>query len=168
MKNGDIKKRIPVAGAVFLNDVAVDAKAGVVYVSDTKTNKVHRIKNYIVEDYLDKVDTANGLAILNGNLVVGANTQLTLVDKEKNRLQLAKGFAQAIDGIEPIGRGDFIVSCWAGLIYYVQLDGKLHLLLDTQQAKINAADIGYDGATRTVFVPNFAKNSVTAYRLIRN
>ena len=167
LKNGDIDKRIAIAGAQFLNDVAVDIRAGVIYVSDTKTNKIHRIKNGVVEDYLDKVESANGLAILNGNLVIGSNTQLLLVDKDKNRLQLAKGFAQAIDGVEPVSRGDFIVSCWPGLIYYVHVDGKMDLLLDTQQAKINTADIGYDVVNQTIFVPNFLSNTVTAYRLIK-
>jgi hypothetical protein len=62
-------------------------------------------------------------------------------------------------------RGEFIVSCWAGLVYYVYSDGKIELLIDSRSEKINTADIGFDPNTKRVFVPNFFKNSVTAYQL---
>jgi len=165
LKSAEIEKKIPVPGAQFLNDITVDSK-GVVYVSDTKTNKVHRIINDVVEDYLQKVESANGLKMIGPNLVVGSGTHLLLFDGQKNKLQIATGFAQAIDGVEAIGKGDFLVSCWQGLIYYVHLDGRIELLLDSQQAKINTADIGFDSVTQTVFVPNFFKNSVTAYKVV--
>lgn len=165
IKKAEIEKRISIPGAVFLNDISVDQQ-GVVYVSDTRTGKVHRIKDGKVDDYLTGLDNANGLRALGGSLVVGAGTHLYLVDKSKNKLQIAGGFAQAIDGVDSINRGDFIVSCWQGLIYYVHLDGKLDQLLDSQAAKINTADISYDPETQTLFVPNFSKNSVTAYKVI--
>ena len=164
IKKAKVEKKIAVVGAVFLNDVAIDAQ-GVVYVSDTRTNKIYRIQGDAVDTYLDKVESANGLKFMANNLLVGAGTRLLLVDKGKNRLPLASGFAQAIDGIEIVDRDGLIVSCWTGLLYYVGINGQLHLLLDSRQAKINAADIGYNPESQTVFVPNFAKNSVTAYRL---
>lgn len=167
IKKATVEQKIPVPGAVFLNDVTVDSQ-GVVYVSDTSTNKVHRIKKGVVETYLEKVERANGLKALGSNLMVGAGTHLLLVDKSKARLPVASGFAQAIDGIESVGRGAFLVSCWPGLLYYVSSTGQLNLLLDSQQAKINTADIGYDPVSQTVYVPNFSKNSVTAYRLTMN
>ena len=164
IKRAEIKQRIPVAGSQFLNDVTVD-HAGVVYVSDTRTNKVYRLKGTVVDEYLNNVESANGLKMLGSNLIVGAGTHLYLVDKDKNRLQIAKGFAQPIDGVEPINRGDFLVSCWQGLVYYVHIDGRLELLIDTQKEKINAADIGYDAVTQTMFVPNFSKNTLGAYKV---
>jgi len=164
IKSGEIEKKIIIPGAQFLNDVAIDAK-GAVYISDTKTNKVHRYEKGMLNDYLLKAESANGLKVIGPNLVVGAGKYLLLVDKNKNRLQIATGFAQDIDGIEPINKGDFLVSCWPGLIYYVHLDGKIDLMLDSQKEGINTADIGYDSSTQTLFVPNFAKNSVTAYKV---
>jgi hypothetical protein len=164
IKKAAVEQKISVAGALFLNDVAID-KQGIVYVSDTRTNKVYRIQGTVVDTWIDKVDGANGLKFMGNNLLVGAGTQLLLVDKSKTRLPLASGFGQPIDGIEILSRDSLIVSCWAGLLYYVSIDGQLDLLLDTQQAKINAADIGFNQETKTVYVPNFAKNSVTAYRL---
>ncbi len=162
IKKANIEKKIPVPGSVFLNDVAVDG-SGVVYVSDTRTNKVYRLKDGLAEEYLTNVESANGLKAIGRTLIVGAGTHLYLYDDKKNRLQIASGFAQAIDGVESVGRGDFLVSCWPGLLYYVHTDGKIELLQDTQAAKINTADIGYDATTNSLYVPNFAKNTVTAY-----
>lgn len=164
IKKQKVLKRIPIAEAVFLNDVTANS-AGIVFVSDTRTHKVYRLEKDEPVLYLDNVNNANGLKAIGSNLLVGAGPELLLVGPDKTRLTLAKGFAQGIDGIEMAQRGEFIVSCWAGLVYYVYADGKIQLLIDSQADKINTADLGFDGATNTLFVPNFFKNSVTAYKL---
>lgn len=164
IKKQKVIKKIPVADSVFLNDVTVNS-SGVVFVSDTRTNKVHRYLDGKIELYLDKVTSANGLKALGSTLVVGAGQELLLVDADKNRVVIAKGFESGIDGIEMVARGDFIVSCWVGLVYYVHSDGRLELLIDSREQKINTADIGFDPNTQQLFVPNFFKNSVTAYQL---
>jgi len=164
LKSAEVINRYPVPGATFLNDVTVDSK-GVVYVTDTQTQKIHQLQNGQVTEVLSKVVSANGIKAIGSNLIVGAGKQLILVDKQKNQLPIASGFAQDIDGVEPVGKGNFIVSCWPGLIYYVYLDGKIELLLDSQAEKINTADIGFDSTTNLLFVPNFFKNTVTAYTL---
>jgi DNA-binding beta-propeller fold protein YncE len=167
IKSAEIEKKIAVPGAVFLNDVTVDSK-GVIYVSDMKTGKIHRYAKNFLEDYATKIENVNGLKAIGPNLVVGAGTHLYLIDNRKNRLDIASGFAQGIDGVESMNKGDFLVSCWAGLLYYVHLSGKIDLLLDSQKEGINTADIGFDNVTQTVYVPNFLKNSVTAYKVISN
>ncbi|WP_039914757.1 SMP-30/gluconolactonase/LRE family protein [Cellvibrio mixtus] len=164
IKKQQIIKKIPIAGAIFLNDVTVNS-SGIVFVSDTRTNKIHRIEKDEPSLYLENVSNANGLKAIGSSLVVGAGQELILFGPDKKPLTLAKGFAQGIDGIEMIQRGEFIVSCWPGLIYYVYADGKIQLLVDSQAGKINTADIGFDPATQTLFVPNFFKNTVTAYQL---
>lgn len=164
VKAQKVIKKIPIKDSVFLNDVTVNS-SGVVYVSDTRTHKVHRLNGDKVSVYLENVSSANGLKAVGSNLVVGAGPELLLVGANKKPLVLAKGFAQGIDGIEITKRGEFIVSCWSGLIYYVYADGKIELLIDSQEQKINTADIGFDPRTQQLFVPNFFKNTVTAYQL---
>ena len=164
IKKRELIKKIPIADSVFLNDVTVNS-SGIVYVSDTRTNKIHRIKNDEPSLYLENMTSANGLKVFGSSLIVGAGKELLLVGKDKKPLTLATGFAQGIDGIEMVSRGEFIVSCWPGLVYYVYSDGKIELLIDSQAEKINTADIGFDPNTRQVFIPNFFKNSVTAYQL---
>ena len=164
IKKRELIKKIPIADSVFLNDVTVNS-SGIVYVSDTRTNKIHRIKNDVPSLYLENMTSANGLKVFGSSLIVGAGKELLLVGKDKKPLKLATGFAQGIDGIEMVSRGEFIVSCWPGLVYYVYSDGKIELLIDSQAEKINTADIGFDPNTNQVFIPNFFKNSVTAYQL---
>jgi hypothetical protein len=69
------------------------------------------------------------------------------------------------DGIENVKGKDFIVSCWAGTVYYVNEDGTKELLLDGRPDKKNSADIGFDAKTKTVFVPSFWRNTVAAYEV---
>lgn len=159
-----ITQRIPVPNSVFLNDVAISSK-GVVYVSDTRTGKVFQYQKGELVEYLDGVKDANGLHVLGKNLVVGSGTELVIYNAQKQRLVIAKNFAKNLDGIVLVGRGEFIVSSWFGLIYYVGMDGSSQLLLDSQAEGINTADLGYDPFNKQVFVPNFLKNSVTAYQL---
>jgi hypothetical protein len=164
IKKQKVLKKIPITDSVFLNDLTVNS-SGVLFVSDTRTNKIYRIEKDKPSLYLDNIPSANGLQVFGSSLIVGAGTELLLVGKDKTPLVLAKGFAQGIDGVEMTNRGEFIVSCWPGLVYYVYGDGRIELLIDSQEQKINTADIGYDRNTQRVFVPNFFKDSVTAYQL---
>lgn len=158
-----IETKIPVPDAVFLNDVAADQN-GVVYVSDTRTNKVHRITDGEPEVFISPIATPNGLRPIGSNLAIGAGTELWVADPKGQHYMLAKGFADKIDGIEMTRLGEFVVSCWVGLLYYVHADGTLELLLDSRADHKNTADIGYDKESQTVFVPNF-KDGITAYKL---
>jgi hypothetical protein len=38
-------------------------------------------------------------------------------------------------------------------------------MLDGRSIKMNSADIGFDPATKTVFVPTFWRNTVAAYEV---
>ncbi len=156
--------RIPAAGSVFLNDVAVNA-AGDVFVSDTRINKIYQLKNGKLDVFLENVVNANGLAFVKSNMLVGAGKELQQVDKNKKISVIASGFAENIDGIEQVGKKTFVVSCWPGLVYLVDAKGKLTQLIDSRADKINTADIGFVPDKKLVLVPNFFKNTVTAYQL---
>lgn len=161
--SGEIIERVEVPKAVFLNDIAIDKK-GIVYVSDTRTNKVHRIADGKSELYLENVTAANGLKFVKNDLYALAGTELIKFDKNKNRTVIASGFEKSGDGLEPLPNGDFLVTCWAGIIYHIRKDGTKDKLLDVQ-GKMNTADIGFDPKTNTLWVPTFNANSVIAYSL---
>lgn len=163
---GKIINKLEIENAVFLNDVTVDDK-GVVYVSDTRTNKIHRIKNGQSELYLENVTNANGLKWINKNLYVLAGTELWKIDENKNKTVIAKGFEKPGDGVEQLKNGDFIVTCWAGLIYYVKANGEINKLQDVQ-GQMNTADLGYNAKENLLYVPTFNHNSVIAYKLLSN
>ncbi|GEL10295.1 hypothetical protein SAMN05192550_0673 [Flavobacterium glycines] len=163
---GKIINKLEIENAVFLNDVTVDDK-GVVYVSDTRTNKIYRINNGKSELYLENVTNVNGLKWINKNLYVLAGTELWKIDEKKNRSVLAKGFEKPGDGVEQLKNGDFIVSCWAGLVYYVKANGEIKKLQDVQ-GQMNTADLGYNAKENVLYIPTFNHNSVIAYKLLEN
>ncbi len=159
-----ILRRIKIDGAVFLNDVTVDNQ-GTVYVSDSRTKKVHKIEEDQPSVHLEDLQGPNGLLFHNGSLYVLDNGNLYRVEKDKKLHKLAGGMESSTDGIEHVKGNEFIVSCWSGVVYYVHGDGTTTILLDTRATKTNSADIGYDAVRKIVYVPTFFGNTVAAYQL---
>lgn len=159
-----IVDRIHVPGAVFLNDITIDPR-GIVYVSDTRAGKVFRIENGVPMLWLDKLKAPNGLLSIGNELYMLDSGALYKVEKDKSLTKLADGMDASTDGLENVTGKDFIVSCWAGSIWYVKGDGTKEHLLDTKAEKMNTADIGYDHRTRTLYVPTFFSNKIVAYEL---
>ncbi len=164
VEKGAIVERIPVAGAHGLNDVTIDAK-GVIYVSDSKDKKLYAIENGKASLLLEGLKAPNGVLAHNGELYVLDSGGLYRVGQNKELTLLSGGIEGNADGLENVTGGDYLVSCWAGVIHYVRADGTHEVLLDTSAQKINSADIGYDAKHRIVYVPTFFKNSVVAYEL---
>lgn len=161
---GAVIERIAVPGSEGLNDVAIDPD-GKLFVSDTKKMKVFAIKDGKASVYLDHLKRPNGLLFHNGALFLLDGEGLYRVGEDRSLKVLNDGMQGGVDGVENVTGNDFIVSCWAGTVYYVKSDGSREVLLDTHAQKINSADIGYDPQQRVVYVPTFFKNSVVAYEL---
>ena len=164
IKLAKIIKRIPVEGATFLNDIAVDKK-GVVYVSDTRKCTVHKIENGVATLYLDKLRAPNGLYCDKDTLYVLDKGYLLKVDPNKKITIVAEGMDPSTDGLEKVVDGEFLVTSWAGICYYVKVDGSKQVLFDNRAKKINSADIGFDPRKRIVYVPTFYGNKIVAYQL---
>jgi len=171
IEKGKITKSYPVAGAVFLNDITVDT-AGVVYFTDSETNKIHTLKNGKVSTWLDNgLNKPNGLLIEANRLLLasyGSNDfkAIDLVTKEITMIATEVG---AGDGIAYFGKaGHYIVSEWNGTVYLVEPDGSKNLVIDTKGAKINSADIEFVQESSMLLVPTFFDNKVVAYKITHN
>jgi hypothetical protein len=163
---GQIVDRINPEGAAYLNDITVD-KAGAVYASDSETGKIFRIVGNQASLYFqsDSFERINGLLALKKELYIvdfatGINYKLT---HHKRELVPFSRTGQGADGIVELGKGQFLVSSWHGEIYYVAPNGESKKILDTQEEKLNAADIWFDAKSNTLYVPTFMDNSVMAY-----
>lgn len=163
LPTGKVKHKLEIEKAVFLNDLTVDNK-GTLYVSDTRTNKIYQIKDNRYELFSENVTSANGLKWMDKSLFVLAGTELWKIDKKKQVTVIARGFEKVGDGLEPIGNGEFIATCWAGIIYHVKKDGSIEKLQDVQ-GKMNTADLGYNPTDKIIYIPTFNQNSVIAYQL---
>ena len=159
-----IVKRIPIEGSKMLNDITVDAK-GIVYVSDTQTGKIHRIENGKPSVYMENQKSVNGLLSVGSNLYILADGSFIKADAAKKTTVITTGIEGGADGIVEVAPNEFIVSGWAGIVYYIKGDGTKQVLLETRENKRSTADIGYDAETKTLYIPTFATNVVDAYKL---
>lgn len=163
IKDGKIDKKIPIDSATGLNDITVNDK-GIIYVSDSRTGMIWKIENDKPQLYLFDMKGINGLKFVKDELYIGAGKSFIKANAQKQITRIAE-LPESIDGIEPVGNGDFILTSWGGFIFYVAADGTFETLLDTHLEKKNTADIGYDTAGRIVYVPTFNAKTVVAYKL---
>jgi hypothetical protein len=164
IKKGVIKNKIKVEGSVFLNDVTVN-KNGTVFVSDSRTGKVHRIENGIVSIEVENLQGPNGLLSIEDQLLILDRGSLLSVTPGGAISRIMDGMDPSTDGIERVATNQYIVSCWNGIVYYIVAGAQKITLFDTRSEKINSADIGYDAKNKIIYVPTFMKNSVVAYQL---
>jgi hypothetical protein len=163
---GKLIRKIPVEGASGLNDITITEK-GIIYVSDSKTGRIWKLEDEKPSLYLENITGANGLKAVKDDLYFAKGSAFMKADLKKQITQIAD-VGQAIDGIEPIGNGDFLVTSWGGYIFYVYANGQKELLLDTHEQKKNTADIGYDPEKKIVYVPTFFDRRIVAYQLSSN
>ncbi len=153
----------------FLNDVTI-ANDGTVYVSDSRADKIYRLKDDKWEVWMegDQLDKPNGLlAVGKDKLMVGCSKkgELRTVDvSTKTMTKVADGMT-VTDGIVPEGKGNYFVSDWNGQIFHVNADGTKEQLLDTREEKMNTADIEYVAKSKLLVVPTFFKNKLVAYKV---
>jgi hypothetical protein len=161
---GKIDKRIVVTGAVGLNDVSI-SKSGIVYVSDSKLKKIFTVKDGVSELFLDTLKGPNGVLIRGEDFYLLDAGAMYKMNKDKTLTMITDGMDGGTDGIENISGNDFIISCWQGVVWYVNADGSKQQLLDSRGDKKNTADIGMDVKNKIIYVPTFWRNTIVAYRV---
>ena len=166
-------------GAIFLNDTAIDA-GGRVYVSDMIAQKIHVLSDGTLSVLAegDALQHPNGLNMFEGKLLVapwGVGLQpdfttttgghLITVDLESRAVApLGSGAPVGnLDGLEPDGKGNWIVSDWiAGAVYRIAVDGTKEVLLDLD---MGSADLEYIPDQSLLIVPMMLNNTLVAYRI---
>jgi DNA-binding beta-propeller fold protein YncE len=160
---GKISRKIAIPEGIQLNDLVSDGK-GTLYVSDSKGKKVYAVKGDAVTVELDDkvLKGPNGLLVHGGKLYVLDNNSLNQVQRDKSLKVLVSGMEGGTDGLEHVKGDDFLVSVWGGAVWYVSGSSK-ELVFDGKAVETRTADIGWDPATKTVYVPTFFKNTVVAF-----
>lgn len=164
IKKGVIENRIPIEGAQGLNDISVGSD-GVVWVSDSKTNKIYKVQNGKASVYLENLKGANGVLMRGKDFFLVDAGGAYKANADKTLTRIADGMEGGTDGIENVTGNDLLVSCWQGALWYVHADGKKELLFDGKSQKTNTADIGFDPKTKIVYVPTFWRNSIIAFQV---
>lgn len=164
IKKGEIVEKIAVEGAQGLNDISIDSK-GVLYVSDSRTKKVHQLVKGKASIVLENLKGPNGILAHDDKLYVLDQGAMYLVGKDKSMTMIVDGMEGGTDGLVHIKGNEFIVSAWSGAIWYISGTGKKELMLDTREQKINTADLGYNAKKKILYVPTFWHNTVVAYSI---
>jgi DNA-binding beta-propeller fold protein YncE len=162
---GKVASKIAIPEGQQLNDLASDGK-GTLYVSDSRGKKVYAVTGDKVTLHLDEkvLKGPNGLLVQGGKLYVLDNNSLNVVNEDKSLTVLAEGMTGGTDGLENVTGEEFLVSIWSGGIWYVKGSEKT-LVFDGKAVETRTADIGWDPATKTVYVPTFFKNTVIAFKV---
>ncbi|WP_153800336.1 ATP/GTP-binding protein [Foetidibacter luteolus] len=162
---GAVLQKIPIDGAVFLNDITIDG-SGTVYVSDSRAGKVYSIKNNQPQLLFENMENPNGLLAVGNSLYILAKGILYKADLATKQLtKIAEGMEPSTDGLQQVDDQSFIVTSWIGAVYYVGSNGSVQELLNTKADKINTADLYYDRNKKIAYIPTFFKKSVVAFEL---
>lgn len=171
--------QIKVAGAAFLNDVAV-APDGTVYVSDTglkagkdgalEPNKKDAIYKVSPDGKLstfakgEKLGLPNGIfADATGLWVATWQGALYHVTPDGKQEAPQKAPGAQLDGLLQTADGQVLFSSWeTSTVYIGGTDGQFSPLLSDVKAP---ADIGYDSKRGQVLVPLFTENTIEILKL---
>jgi sugar lactone lactonase YvrE len=159
-----ITNRYPAEGAIFLNDVTV-SKDGKVFVSDSRTNKIHMLENGNFTEWLadPQLKNINGLYAEEETLYVGSD-KIQRVDMKTKAIATEQENCGGIDGLCKDNDNQFVFSNWAGRIFYLE-NGKITKMIETAPEKVNTADISFAKAINLLLVPTFFDNQVIAYQI---
>jgi outer membrane protein assembly factor BamB len=168
INKGEIIRKLSVNGSRMLNDITSDS-TGTIYFSDTDANRIYKLKNGKIEEWLaEGLVGPNGLLLKGDTLFLalqGANNFASVEVAEKKFKVLTDSIIHA-DGIAYTGiPGYYLVTNWDGEIYLINPDFTRSSLLRTKKEQINTADIEYIPEYNLLVVPTFFGNCVIAYRL---
>lgn len=179
-RTGASIRDVTVAGATFLNDVAIGAD-GAVYVTDTGikfdatggmthpgVNRIFRIASGKVTTVAegDSLRNPNGLAYDAAGkrwllAPFDGKDVMAMADGAKNPTVLATGPGQ-YDGIELLADGRIVVSSWADSAVYVISNGTMTKAITGVEAP---ADIGVDPKRGIIAIPRFNAGKVEYFMI---
>ena len=172
LTTGKVIKKYEVPEAKMLNDITIDEKNQIVYVTDMRANSVWKLQDGKLEKLLEgaPLKNPNGLFYQNGKLLIGNGEGIlySYDTKSKELSKFAEGMGtdkSGIDGIESDGKNGYFTTEWRGKIWHVTASAQPTLLLDTVEKPMNTADIEYIPSKKMLFVPTFLKNKVVAYKV---
>jgi hypothetical protein len=164
INKGAIDKTIAVEAAQGLNDISIGSD-GIIWVSDSKAKKIYKVENDKASVYLENLKGPNGVLMRGKDFYILDAGGLYKMNDDKTLTMVTDGMEGGTDGVENITGNDFLVSCWAGALWYVNSNGEKQLLSDTREQKKNTADIGFDPKTKIIYVPTFWRNSIVAFQV---
>ena len=166
LSTGQQEKTISIPGAKFLNDIA--ANPSHLYVSDMKTNTIHKISPNGTNEPLisaTELNSPNGLAIRGQELIVVSFSgnqvhTLTMDGAIKHTDELPTG---SLDGVILQPDGTALISSWDGdVVYQYKAGAQTQAILPNIKSP---ADIGWDSKRNRLLVPMLKENQIWIHNL---
>jgi hypothetical protein len=163
----------------FLNDV-VTSSDGIVYVSDTATNRIYQLKDKHFEIWLEdkRLKSPNGLYIDNDHIVVSSWGEtvdnnwktdipghILLISRQSKEIKdfVSNTPVGNLDGIVKLDNLSFLVTDWMnGKLIQVSTDGEIKTLIELGQG---SADMLYMRNKKLLLIPQMLKNSLLAFTI---
>lgn len=170
--SGSVVDKISVTGASGLNDLSID-EFGVIYVTDSFTGTLTRIENGFQTSLFSGFESLNGVYADGNDIYFLSNGGLYVTDIVGSETRLIiDNLEGATDGLEKLDDDAWLITCWSGVSYIVhdnRVTGKVSAtkVLDTREAGIYSADLGYDPETKTAYLPTFWGNSIQAFKVTK-
>jgi sugar lactone lactonase YvrE len=178
VETAKVVKRFKADESSFLNDVAISS-AGIVYVTDTATNRIYRLYKGSFDVWLEdeRLENPNGLYIDNEHIVVGSwgvptegwNTEvpghlLLISPDDKSITDFADGSPIGnLDGLAKADKNSFLVTDWMqGKLMHVSPQGEVKTLLELGQG---SADILYLRSKNMLLIPHMKAGNLSAYSI---
>jgi hypothetical protein len=178
VETATVTKRFKADDKSFLNDVAISSE-GVIYVTDTATNRIYRLYKGKLEIWLEdeRLENPNGLYIDNKHIILGSwgkptdgwktdiPGHLLLISPEDKSI---KDFADGspignLDGLAKADKNSFLVTDWMqGKLLHAKPDGTVNTLLELGQG---SADILYLRSKNILLIPQMRKGNLVAYSI---
>jgi DNA-binding beta-propeller fold protein YncE len=163
-----IINRFPVKSSKFLNDIAIDPKSGMIFITDTSNGEVFVLFEGKVTSWLQgpMFKGANGLFLSDSMLYIGTGNNILQADIKSGEVVVAISNSGGVDGLYLTADGNFIYSDFKGSVFMANpYKKKRILLLNTTDQKANAADFGVITSKKMILIPTFADNKVVCYSL---
>jgi DNA-binding beta-propeller fold protein YncE len=158
-----------VPGAKFLNDIAVDPE-GTVYVSDSSGDAIYSLAGGRIAKVLSggrHLKEPNGLFWEGDALLVGVQGRILRWKPGEGQPAVLVETTGGIDGLQPTGAGDYLISDWSGIIRLVSPREEEQVLMDVRGKKVNTADFCYITEKNLLVVPTFSGDRLWSFELVR-
>lgn len=168
LKTKKLSNKYKIEPSSFINDISI-ANDKSIYVSDSQSNVIYRIKDGRVEKWLesDLIKSTNGILVDNDKIIAGVNTDgyLKSIDIKTQEIKNIAFIGEGeIDGIKKNG-DNYLVSIYEGKLLCVSKNGEVKNLLDTRDKGIQCADFEYTPNDSVVIIPALINNKLYGYKL---
>ncbi|MBU1013930.1 MAG: DUF1080 domain-containing protein [Bacteroidetes bacterium] len=169
IKSASIRRRIPVEGARFLNDIAISDNGKTIFIGDSEASRIYKLEKSKVSVWIEGAvaPKPNAMAIVGQKLIVGCmgNNSLMSIDILSGKATTLHEFfpGTIIDGIQVLKDGSLLVGGFNGILYLIDKSGKINELLNLSGKGVNFSDFYFISDKNLIVIPGLYSNSLVSY-----